>query len=1191
MKHFHRLCLTLVCLLPLAATTARAQQLVTDGTFSTPSTATTTVAPGGPYPTGWGWTVSGGSIAFGTNYGSGSGSDTQGVLLAPPNKPALHGAINQTILTAAGQTYIISLDIEDKYSYGASGTFSFGSSTFVLSATSGSYQTYTTTETASSSSTVLSITGNTLNTADSLIVSNVSVTVDTNPVVGSQWVGGMGGKPTDWGTAANWNPSGVPSGTGVAVSFGSQAGANNIVDLGSSSRTVGSIEFFNTTGTTIQSSGGNSLVFDNGGGLAPIGVTGQHAITAGISLNSSLAMSMTGASSQLTFGGSVSNGTASGGISLAGTGTLVLGGSNSYSGATTVSGGTLNLENSLALQNSTLNANGGGIAFNAAVASHAFTLGGLSGTANFALSDSAGNPVALTVGHNNSFSTFQGNMSGSGSLTKIGSGTLTLSSDQSYTGNTFINGGTLQVGDNATLQNSLLGSNAAGVLDSPANDTSPSVLGLTGTGALTLSPAISGLSLNRPSGATQAYSGNLTALNPNFALTMNGPGMQTLSGSNTYGGSTYVNGGTLNLNGTHMSTNTLYVAPGGVVNVNGTETINGATSNAQLWVDWNGFSGGTATMNVSGALNLTTASGNSNLVGQEFGTGVLNILPGGVVNVTNDDLRIGNTSSNAPTGVLTMFPGSLLTLDDQSSNTAFIFGNGGNSTGATGILNLNGGTIQTGRNVNGGIGTAIMNFNGGLLVATISSSAFVNIGSNPNSVINIRNGGLIVNTNGNFDTITSPLLHSNVPGDNAIDGGLTLIDRTGSQGSLTLTASNTYTGPTTVLGGTLALGAGGSINSSGTIALANGATLDVTAQGGNFHLLAGQTLTGNGNFNMAGALTANGGSFILPGGIASAGTLSIGGLTLSTGSVLNYDFGNGQDLIKVTYGGGLIVNGGAIGLYQANGTTPFSTPGTYTLMTFVGGLGGEASNLSVLNPVGGDSYTFATNGGALTLTIGGGNFWTGGGSPSVVWSNTANWSTSQVPVSGQSVVFAGSLGLTNTNNLTNLDVAGLTFTSSAGAFHITGNSIQLGGAITSASAATQTIGLNMELVDGSQTIDALAGKIVISGQISDGGQRYGIIKDGTGTLILSGSNTYSGGTFVDAGTLILESATALADGASLTVGQGASSIFAPASGGPSIAPAGSSVEPVAVPEPGSMVLLVAALWSAAIYCCFRRPMG
>jgi autotransporter-associated beta strand protein len=79
------------------------------------------------------------------------------------------------------------------------------------------------------------------------------------------------------------------------------------------------------------------------------------------------------------------------------------------------------------------------------------TIGGLAGSGDFVLADtlvvqsgsSLGAGVALTVGNNNTSSTYSGSMSGAGSLIKTGTGTLTLSGANSYTGSTIVNGGTL----------------------------------------------------------------------------------------------------------------------------------------------------------------------------------------------------------------------------------------------------------------------------------------------------------------------------------------------------------------------------------------------------------------------------------------------------------------------------------------------------------------------------------------------------------------------------------------------------------------------------------------------------------------------------------------------------------------------------------------------------------------------------
>jgi hypothetical protein len=106
----------------------------------------------------------------------------------------------------------------------------------------------------------------------------------TPPVI-SDWKGGNTFAPTDWGTAANWNPSGVPDGPGVAVSFGNEVASANIVDMISVGRQVGGIAFTATTGTTIRSTGGFALTLDNGGGESTISVAGNHTISAPIVLN------------------------------------------------------------------------------------------------------------------------------------------------------------------------------------------------------------------------------------------------------------------------------------------------------------------------------------------------------------------------------------------------------------------------------------------------------------------------------------------------------------------------------------------------------------------------------------------------------------------------------------------------------------------------------------------------------------------------------------------------------------------------------------------------------------------------------------------------------------------------------------------------------------------------------------------
>ena len=85
-------------------------------------------------------------------------------------------------------------------------------------------------------------------------------------------------------------------------------------------------------------------------------------------------------------------------------------------------------------------------------ASPTFTLGGLSGTGNIALADTASAPVNLQVGANSTPSAYGGVLSGAGGLTKVGNATLTLTAPQTFTGPVTLLGGTLDLsGPTVTL--------------------------------------------------------------------------------------------------------------------------------------------------------------------------------------------------------------------------------------------------------------------------------------------------------------------------------------------------------------------------------------------------------------------------------------------------------------------------------------------------------------------------------------------------------------------------------------------------------------------------------------------------------------------------------------------------------------------------------------------------------------------
>ena len=151
------------------------------------------------------------------------------------------------------------------------------------------------------------------------------------------------------------------------------------------------------------------------------------------------------------------------GPDTSGTGTINLGSANTFSGTTSFSAGAtggarVSLNHQLALQNSTVILSADAtVVFNDSVSANAFSFGGLSslssGTGfNLALQNDAASPIpiALTVGGNNSSTTYKGVLSGGGSLIKAGSGTLILAGTNTYTGTTTVSVGTLQVDGSTT---------------------------------------------------------------------------------------------------------------------------------------------------------------------------------------------------------------------------------------------------------------------------------------------------------------------------------------------------------------------------------------------------------------------------------------------------------------------------------------------------------------------------------------------------------------------------------------------------------------------------------------------------------------------------------------------------------------------------------------------------------------------
>ena len=141
--------------------------------------------------------------------------------------------------------------------------------------------------------------------------------------------------------------------------------------------------------------------------------------------------------------------------------------------------------------------------------------------------------TTLSIGQDNTSTTFSGTLqdggTGSGSLAKLGSGTLTLSGTNTYSGGTLINGGTLSVSADNNLGNSTGGVTFAGgtlQITSSFGTSRPITLD-TGGGSLVNS-----------SGSPVGINGNISG---SGSLTLEG--VFTFGGTNTYTGPTLLNPG------------------------------------------------------------------------------------------------------------------------------------------------------------------------------------------------------------------------------------------------------------------------------------------------------------------------------------------------------------------------------------------------------------------------------------------------------------------------------------------------------------------------------------------------------------------------------------------------------------------------------------------------------------------------
>ncbi len=226
-------------------------------------------------------------------------------------------------------------------------------------------------------------------------------------------------------------------------------------------------------------------------------------------------------------------------LAKGGSGTLQLNNANTHTGETVLNAGILALGNVNALQGSNLVASINNAVTFVVAGTNTYNVGGLRGSGTIALGTNT-----LSVGANNLANQYTGVISGTGGVTKVGTGVLNFTGANTYTGTTLVSDGYLGIYNANALQGSTLDTGAASgtkaVIFNPAN-TTYNIGALQGADDLDI--GVNNISVGAKNTSTTFSGAIVSAFNGN--VTKVGTGTLALTGASTYGGSTTVSAGVL----------------------------------------------------------------------------------------------------------------------------------------------------------------------------------------------------------------------------------------------------------------------------------------------------------------------------------------------------------------------------------------------------------------------------------------------------------------------------------------------------------------------------------------------------------------------------------------------------------------------------------------------------------------------
>ncbi|BBN76647.1 TPA: autotransporter outer membrane beta-barrel domain-containing protein [Salmonella enterica subsp. enterica serovar Senftenberg] len=744
------------------------------------------------------------------------------------------------------------------------------------------------------------------------------------------------------------------------------------------------------------------------------------------------------------------------------------------------------------------------------------------------------------------------------SLIKQGAGTLILNAENTYTGGTTISGGTLvatnvdalgsgDVTDDATLE-----LNTGGTFDNAISGSGQVVK--SGDGALTLSGA------NSYSGGTLISDGTLVASNVealgtgdvtddavlelntggDFDNAISGSGQVvksgdetlTLSGSNTYTGGTLISGGTL------VASNVEALGSGDVTNDAVLELNTGGTFDNVISGSGQVVKSGDDALTLSGANTYT--GGTTINDGTLVATSVDALGTGDVTDNATLELNTGGTFDNAisGSGQVVKSGDKMLTLSGANSYSGGTLISDGTLV-ASNVESLGTGDVTNNATLelNTG-GDFTNNISGSGQVVKSGDETLTLSGSNTYTGGTTINDGTLVATSvealGSGDVTNDAVLALNTGGDFANNiGGTGSVVKSGDE-TLTLSGTNSYTGGTTISGGTLVAT---NVEALGTGDVTNNATLELNTGGDFTNNISGNgqvVKSGDDTLTFSGSNTYTGGTTINDGTLVATSVEALGSgdvtndavLALNTGGDFANNIGGTGSVVKSgdetltlsgsnTYTGGTLISSGTLVANDVNALGTGDVTDNATLMLNTGG--------DFINNIGGTGRVEKS--GDDTLTLSGSNSYTGG---TLISSGTLVATNVDALGSGD-VTDNATLELNTGGTFDNaISGSGQVVKSGDETLTLSGANSYTGGTLISSGTlvANDVNALGTGDVTDNAVLELNTGGD-FDNAISGSGQ---VVKSGDETLTLSGANSYTGGTLISGGTLVASNVEALGSG-------------------------------------------------------------